>query len=960
AARAYAWHAWTAKALPGVPSTPAGNEERMMFCDACDRGFHTFCVGLQDIPQGHWECPVCVGPSAGLRNLQSCQALAPFDGDRTAATSVPLMSLMTRTNLKTRQFAERILALAEMFPKPGAQCGQRAGVSGSFQLTLWSFRQASKSSLGATTTASFALLPLIIERERVGVEEAELENERKMMLGPASASAAGQRLLLTLRMGRKTRAERQSATDTVMEFRRAARPYDLCRRLLCCIANPLLMFEAASTMRHALLRSGETCLPIAVEQLRVSLLQPAGKKRRRARTAVVVRGMWRPGLGGARQAEAPVRGGRPVRAFVLCVRCAAASATSSEFVASNADLLLRCLQAMDGLPAAGGPELTGFANVFANRASTAAAVAARWTGCRLHWLAKLPSSPSEPWKLPPPPSSASELLTPAPGCPKRRTACWTPGRICSLPTLPVRRDGPGSIRFRSGRCWRILRAGRRRSRLALWPRRWIARAELLAGVQQPGASAAAVWSASEDAHWLLLVVGHVIVEPDAEEAAPFVPRSLMSESLAQSANVADSVRALCEALAVPRGGHSQQVDRLLQLVAAVMRMACTELTSPGFCPPVRVYFGLDETLYDTISPAILAAFGQDSGESLRCCCAQFAVRLLPSLPGQVAGIKYCGSSGTRVRRTSKLNFLSSLVPACPAGGSWPGYRRADAAADLRRAPQRCHRCPGRCPSRRALSTAADQPAKDGRHSDAVERERTYWGVTVVRLQLRAASPSRGQSAVSNCRTAHAPADASELGQLVGLLHSMLSQSLLDFWSEPEEHLLDGGETASTGAETAAAAVSGFARPAARGGPSSARGPGRTGRANPATPSDSRDLPANACPPLALSGWPLSGRHAGPLLAALLCPQSNSAPSDPAAAAASLDGLDSGGSLVSDAVLASATGVAEAAAASSRTAPSGSVNGAGAQSRRFPDRPARLAFAETVRNVSGSAAGHCDR
>uniref|UniRef100_A0A1I8F755 PHD finger protein 10 n=1 Tax=Macrostomum lignano TaxID=282301 RepID=A0A1I8F755_9PLAT len=37
-----------------------GNEERMMFCDACDRGFHTFCLGLQDIPQGHWECPVAL------------------------------------------------------------------------------------------------------------------------------------------------------------------------------------------------------------------------------------------------------------------------------------------------------------------------------------------------------------------------------------------------------------------------------------------------------------------------------------------------------------------------------------------------------------------------------------------------------------------------------------------------------------------------------------------------------------------------------------------------------------------------------------------------------------------------------------------------------------------------------------------------------------------------------------
>lgn len=30
-----------------------------MFCDHCDRGYHTFCVGLKSIPEGRWECPTC-------------------------------------------------------------------------------------------------------------------------------------------------------------------------------------------------------------------------------------------------------------------------------------------------------------------------------------------------------------------------------------------------------------------------------------------------------------------------------------------------------------------------------------------------------------------------------------------------------------------------------------------------------------------------------------------------------------------------------------------------------------------------------------------------------------------------------------------------------------------------------------------------------------------------------------
>ncbi|PAA81010.1 hypothetical protein BOX15_Mlig024877g1, partial [Macrostomum lignano] len=137
--------------------------------------------------------------------------LAPFDGDRPPPPAYPLVGgsgamssepqqqqqkpiedvLDDEDKLEDETVAERILALAEMFPKP-VRSAASGLVSGSFQLTLWSFRQASNLAWVATTTGLIALLPLIIERERVGVEEAELENERKMMLGPASASAAGQ------------------------------------------------------------------------------------------------------------------------------------------------------------------------------------------------------------------------------------------------------------------------------------------------------------------------------------------------------------------------------------------------------------------------------------------------------------------------------------------------------------------------------------------------------------------------------------------------------------------------------------------------------------------------------------------------------------------------------------------------------------------------------------------------
>jgi len=36
----------------------ADEEASMMFCDSCDRGYHTFCVGLQEPPKGNWQCTI--------------------------------------------------------------------------------------------------------------------------------------------------------------------------------------------------------------------------------------------------------------------------------------------------------------------------------------------------------------------------------------------------------------------------------------------------------------------------------------------------------------------------------------------------------------------------------------------------------------------------------------------------------------------------------------------------------------------------------------------------------------------------------------------------------------------------------------------------------------------------------------------------------------------------------------
>ncbi len=38
-----------------------GDEERLLFCENCDKGFHTFCLEppLETVPEDLWYCKVC-------------------------------------------------------------------------------------------------------------------------------------------------------------------------------------------------------------------------------------------------------------------------------------------------------------------------------------------------------------------------------------------------------------------------------------------------------------------------------------------------------------------------------------------------------------------------------------------------------------------------------------------------------------------------------------------------------------------------------------------------------------------------------------------------------------------------------------------------------------------------------------------------------------------------------------
>jgi hypothetical protein len=55
--RQYAWECMECKKCSKCSS--AHDDEKMMFCDRCDRGFHTYCVNVDQVPEGSWLCKAC-------------------------------------------------------------------------------------------------------------------------------------------------------------------------------------------------------------------------------------------------------------------------------------------------------------------------------------------------------------------------------------------------------------------------------------------------------------------------------------------------------------------------------------------------------------------------------------------------------------------------------------------------------------------------------------------------------------------------------------------------------------------------------------------------------------------------------------------------------------------------------------------------------------------------------------
>lgn len=280
----------------------------------------------------------------------------------------------------------------------------------------------------------------------------------------------------------------------------------------------------------------------------------------------------------------------------------------------------------------------------------------------------------------------------------------------------------------------------------------------------PGALAtggAALSLLFEDLHWLLLLAGFTLTEHEAGEA-PLIPPELMRYSCAQAAAGVDrslSLQLLGDFSVQPEALlESAQLDDVIRLLAAVFRCCWTQMQLPApllavMSPQLaadlgwlltrlaKAYFGLDEAFYDEISPTIHEAFGQDTRGPLLSCLsfvlryARFnleawsaepqatmaSAQLLLCLTERKGRVKVVGAQGTRIRRTSKLTYMSSLVIQCAEW--WALAAEVGAQSPLVMAlPQE---------SLRVLVQAMVQA---GRALDAApQREEEYWRLLVAPL-----------------------------------------------------------------------------------------------------------------------------------------------------------------------------------------------------------------------------------
>ncbi|XP_068228636.1 uncharacterized protein [Palaemon carinicauda] len=122
----YAWQCMDCKSC--VTCSDPDDEDKMIFCDMCDRGYHIFCVGLRRVPNGRWHCKECAVCSscgsktpAGSENSKNAEWQHEFKKDKNNKQLKYATTLCVPCDKywKRRQFCYVCLKVYRSIPEDG-------------------------------------------------------------------------------------------------------------------------------------------------------------------------------------------------------------------------------------------------------------------------------------------------------------------------------------------------------------------------------------------------------------------------------------------------------------------------------------------------------------------------------------------------------------------------------------------------------------------------------------------------------------------------------------------------------------------------------------------------------------------------------------------------------------------------------------------------------------------------
>ncbi|KAK3914146.1 PHD finger protein 10 [Frankliniella fusca] len=125
--RKYSWHCTDCKLCAQCNDT--ADEDKMLFCDMCDRGYHIYCVGLRKVPEGRWhcqECALCASCGArdpgGTEEHQAIQNLTAQDTSTKTADSPQWQHEFKKGDKGTRVYVRTLCVPCSKLWRKGRYC----------------------------------------------------------------------------------------------------------------------------------------------------------------------------------------------------------------------------------------------------------------------------------------------------------------------------------------------------------------------------------------------------------------------------------------------------------------------------------------------------------------------------------------------------------------------------------------------------------------------------------------------------------------------------------------------------------------------------------------------------------------------------------------------------------------------------------------------------------------------